>query len=310
MKTNNPHPVTWKTIAVLSVAALFSTAALAQRIDPATGLPEPNPGDINPAGSVVRAGEVAMEVQTLTDNGQYGEALQHLLAFQQQFKLNSPLTLLLPGWIELGRRYPQAWEALVEIRDQYVREFSEGRGYSALFSEISGINNQLAQDEATCALFQSIRQKDKKLAEQCFGTVAPLLIQRGEFDICLSYIGNPNENFDSLRKNHEKMVAALNWTEQQRQQTAKRMAELGFTNRAASAPCIVQNGMTPRTWIDDNFVNGTRQLIEILAGADRNDEAEEIQGRAVAILDDPRLKSAVSDAEEKIQKKALSTGNK
>jgi hypothetical protein len=60
---------------------------------------------------------------------------------------------------------------------------------------------------------------------------------------------------------------------------------------------------------EDRFVGQTRQLIEILVGTGHKAEAENICDQAVAVLDDPRLKSAVSDVEEQIQKRSLRTGN-
>jgi ElaB/YqjD/DUF883 family membrane-anchored ribosome-binding protein len=56
--------------------------------------------------------------------------------------------------------------------------------------------------------------------------------------------------------------------------------------------------------ITNDFVNGTRYIIEILAGTGNKSEAEKIRDQAVAVLDDPRLKSAIGDAEEKIQKRS------
>jgi hypothetical protein len=53
---------------------------------------------------------------------------------------------------------------------------------------------------------------------------------------------------------------------------------------------------------DKRFVGHVRQLIEILVGAGRKADAESIRDQAVALLDDARLKSAVSDAEKKTGK--------
>ena len=53
---------------------------------------------------------------------------------------------------------------------------------------------------------------------------------------------------------------------------------------------------------DTRFVGHVSQLIEILVGAGHKADAESIRDQAVALLDDARLKSAVSDAEKKIGK--------
>jgi hypothetical protein len=53
---------------------------------------------------------------------------------------------------------------------------------------------------------------------------------------------------------------------------------------------------------DKRFVGRVSQLIEILVGAGHKADAETIRTQALALLDDPRLQSAVSDAEKKIGK--------
>jgi hypothetical protein len=56
---------------------------------------------------------------------------------------------------------------------------------------------------------------------------------------------------------------------------------------------------------EDRFVGQTCQLIEILVGTGHQADAEKICDQAVAILDDPRLRSAISDAVEKIKKQTI-----
>ena len=64
-----------------------------------------------------------------------------------------------------------------------------------------------------------------------------------------------------------------------------------------------------KKFAEDGFVGQTCQLIEILIGTGRNADAETIRDQAVAVLDDPRLKSAVSDAEKRVQTRSPRTGN-
>ena len=51
----------------------------------------------------------------------------------------------------------------------------------------------------------------------------------------------------------------------------------------------------------NNFVGEVRRLVEILVGTGHKNDAEKIQAQAVSVLDDTRLKSAVSDAEERLE---------
>lgn len=330
-------------IAAVSTAAWFSVLIQAQGIDPATGLPAAStplaganpdtglptfpaasiktdpktglpmgltPDDIGqhnfPPDAIAESFKLMPRVTELIEDFKYEDALQLLMNNHQHYKLNDPLAgTLLPDWIELSRRFPKAKAALIEIRDQYQNEFYAGRGYQFLFGELSAINSKLRQDDATYALFQFIRQKDKKLAEQCFGNIEPLLIRRGEFDLCMSYVGNPKEKFYSIQKVHERALDNIRrqteWQRKSDQLRAKTNQRLGLTNNIEAQAAVTDDlAVMQKKSAEDDFVNSTRQLIHILVGAGRTAEAEEIQKQAMAVLEDAGLRSAVSDAERTI----------
>jgi hypothetical protein len=67
--------------------------------------------------------------------------------------------------------------------------------------------------------------------------------------------------------------------------------------------------MEPPKAADTIFVNKTRQLIEILVANGHQADAEQIRDQALALLDDTWLKSAVSDAKEKIKKTSAPASN-
>ena len=54
---------------------------------------------------------------------------------------------------------------------------------------------------------------------------------------------------------------------------------------------------------DKRFVDQTCQLVEILVGAGHKTDAESVREQAVALLDEPRLKSSIADAEQRIASK-------
>jgi len=234
--------------------------------------------------------------------GDYEESLQRYLwyfihsrddAGQQGVRLSFALS----DWIELGRHYPKAKEALVQIRDDDVREFSAGRGYGELFQEISRINQSLNDGPATLDLFKNLEQYDPPLATQCYYFVQDQLVQQGDYAKCLHYIGDPQARFDMIRDSWQRMKKWEDGLATQRQQQAARFQALAKTNSIfANMPVTA-----PPKFADKNFVNQTCELIEILVGADRQADAEKICSEATALLDDPRLKSAVADAREKIK---------
>jgi hypothetical protein len=283
------------------------TANAPHIIDPATGLPVSKPGDFSPEPTADDiATTTAKEVHGLIASGQYEDALQHCLSFQRQLKGDQTLKPLLSDWAELNRRLPKAREALIEIRDRKVSEFSQGRGYSVLFSEVSAINSALNQDDVTYALFKSFREKDPQLAKQCYPGAESLLMAKGDYQWCYDHMGDAQERFDSSRQFFEAQLDSQKHMAETRQRIAEMNRQRGMTN-SWSPPDFSARSMKSA---ENNFVGQTRPLIEILVATGHKADAEKIRDEAVAILDDPRLKSAVSDAEEKIQKRSLSTVNK
>jgi serine/threonine protein kinase len=256
------------------------------------------------------------EAKDLMSKGDYEEALQHYLWYFNHSRNDAGqkgvrLSFALSDWIELGRRYPKARQALIEIRDGDARELSKGRGYLELFTEVSSINTLLGDEEATYALFKSIGEQDKKLAQQCYDDVVePMLVQRGEYELCMSYISDPQKKFESIRQWWERMKKAGKPAQDVWRQRVERMGEMAKTPNSIFPNGQVLYPPDLREFADAAFVGQTLNLIEILVGTGHREEAEKIRDQAVAILDDPRLKSAISDAEEKIRNKLVQTEKK
>ena len=281
-----------------------SDAASAPRLDPATGQPAAKPDELTPETALNAPYSADVEVHQLIFKGQYDEALQRCLAFHDQYKTSGSLIPLLSDWIELGRRFPKAKAALIEIRDRDAREFSEGRGYFDLFSEVNSINGYLHQDDETYALFKSFRDKDPDLAQQCYLFVEGLLVAKGEYQWCYDHMGDPQGRFDSIHQSltmqldNQKRMAAMN--EAGKQRIAVMNRQHGFTNMPPFSPPDTSAMM--RRNAENNFAGETRRLIEILVATGHKADAEKIRNQAVTILDDPRLQSAVSDADQKLKK--------
>jgi type II secretory pathway pseudopilin PulG len=113
------------------------------------------------------------EAKDLMSKGQYEESLQrhiwhfnHASEFGDSYQSIVRLTSGVPDWEELGRRYPKAKQALIEIRDNKTRELAEGRGYTEMLQDVQAINHELQNDDATYALFKAIEEKDPKLARR------------------------------------------------------------------------------------------------------------------------------------------------
>ena len=288
-----------------------SGTAKVWHVDPATGLQMSQTGELAPdpsgglaaANAAVKIQSAIIEVRQRIAQGQYDEALQRCQSLHDQSKTPGALMPLLSDWVELGRRFPKARGALIQIRDNDVREFSEGRGFSDLFVEINAINGALHQDDATYALFKTIRAKDPELAQQCYFHVESLLVAKGEHQWCYDHMGDSQGRFGLIHQALTMQLDSQKRMAENQQRTRQMMADLnrknGWTNRPAYTPPDPSSMMKKSA--EDYFVGQSRQLIEILVATGHQADAEKIRDQAVVVLDDARLKSAVTDAEEKMR---------
>jgi hypothetical protein len=248
------------------------------------------------------------EAKDFMSKGAYEKALQRHIWYHNHALEIDPahsavrLSFALSDWMELARRYPKAKQALIEIRDNKTREIAEGRGYSEMVQEVQAINHELQDDDATYALFKTMREKDPKLAGQSYFYLEGLLVSKGEYQWCLSHMGEPQGRFNLIRqafdtdRDHQKRMAEM------RQRTAQQMDGMnqkrGWTN-SWSPP---DTSAMMKESAEGRFVGQTCRLIEILVATDHKADAESIREQAIAVLDDPRLKSSVDDAAQKLGK--------
>jgi hypothetical protein len=262
--------------------------------------PKLEPGTKPPLQAILSAAE------DYTAEKHYEESLQHHLWYHNHALEYEPaqrgvrLSYALSDWAALGRKYPKAREALLEIRDRDLHEFAAGRGSVALFKDIAAINKQWGHDSTTCRLFKYLKDQQPELATRCYPVAEDALVKKGEYALCLAYIGDGQARFKVHCENWERLAQHDLHMRQVMQQGQKRLdeylAQKGQT-RPAGIPSII-----PPPVADNLLVGDTRQLIEILVGAGHKADAENIRTQALALLDDPRLQSAVGDAEKKIGK--------
>ncbi|MFO1487449.1 MAG: protein kinase [Verrucomicrobiota bacterium] len=252
---------------------------------------------------------ILQEATALREAGRYEEALQRHLWYHEhalevdRAQLGVRLSFALSDWMELARRYPRAWQALVEVRDLKTNQLLSGRGYSELFQDVAAINGELQQDDSSVQLFKTLETSNPKLADQCYFYIQDELVKRGEYATCVRHLGDAQQRFENIQRtrsvtrNFEDRNAAT------RKEMTERYRSMAKTNSAfqSLADHYEQSASAP-PHADRRFVDQTRQLIEILVGTSRRAEAEEIRDRAIAVVDDSRLKSAVDDAEAAVRK--------
>lgn len=238
--------------------------------------------------------KMRQEATDAMNQGRFEESLQRHLWYHIHALEYDPaqsgvrLSFWLADWMELGRRYPKAKQALLDIRDENTRKLAEGRGHSQLFSDVASINGYLQDEEASYALFKTIQQKDPALATQCYFYVESLLVKKGEYELCMQYMGDPQRRFESNR-------SAWEIEKRMHQRQANLPVPTNMPSGIFRRPDMMREA-------DKRFVRNMNQLIEILVGAGHKDEAEKIRDQALALVDDPALKSSVEDAAKKIRK--------
>jgi hypothetical protein len=238
-------------------------------------------------------------------NGEYEESLKrriwyhnHAPEFGDTYDNVVRVVSALTEWVELGRHYPKAMQALIEIRDYDTKKLSGGGGTSDLFQEIAGINQALDKTEDTYLLYKGILTTNKKFASQCFWLAQDLLVDHGDYALCFEFMGDPQYRFEMIRNSFQmeldsqKRMADLNRINQEHM---KRLNQTYFSP--------LDTSLTLRQSATNRFIGSVRQLVEILVGSGHKSDAEKIRDAAAAIFNDARLQSAVADAEQVIQKR-------
>ena len=231
---------------------------------------EPNPG------------KVLSEAGALAKQGKYEEALQkHIWYHENALRLDPAqygvrLSFALADWKELADKYPKAKQALIDIRDRDTKSLREGRGKLQQFHDVASINERLKEDRATAELFKTLHEKQPNLVKECYPIAEATLVAQREYSLCLSYIPDPFAKFDEARRYREETIKD-------------------------------RPNFAPAQWhAEKEFVRRTSRLVEILAGAGRRKDAEEIRRRALAVRDDDNIRqwldAAMKSAEKPRQK--------
>jgi hypothetical protein len=265
------------------------------KIDPATGLPDKT-----------AALEQSLDrAKNEMAQGEYDDALTNLLWYFNQgqydeFQKVNRLSSGLAAWVELGRRYPKAKQALVQKRDDDTREFQNGRGDFDLFMELNAINQHLQDDDATVAVFKSIGNHDPELAGQCYGIISSVLVQKGDYQTCLKYMGDHESCFQGACRRYQMEMESNASSAKFREQQMQRQQEFRRKNPNIPVFTLPDNSKMSDAITKNLFVNDVRQLIEVLVATGDKADAVKIQHEAIGVLDDPRLEMAVADADEKV----------
>ena len=213
------------------------------------------------------------EIRGLTKAGQFQQALEKHLWFHEESK-SSPgmagvrLSYAIAAWVELGEKYSPAMEALIQIRDQDREKLLSGNGSFENFHDLSSINREIGDEEATLELFLILDEKYSEQSDSYYIVAEDLLIRHKKYDICAKHIGDPIVKYEKIRHLREMQLSSIK------------------TNPNMSNPHILEH-------TDTSYIDGVLKLIEVLIAINQQENAIEIQTRALSYFPNESIKLAI-----------------
>ena len=273
--------------------------------------------------------KIRNDIQVLIHQGNYDDALQrqtwyfdHALEYGESDAVR--LSFGMMGWQELVRQVPTARQQLIGIRDRDIDEFKAAASYTnwvaetastppgqartrfALYQEIHAINDTLGDNDSQSALTKMLITTDPKLAQTMGYKVAD--------DAYDKFMKKANAGGDVDDGQAAFAAICRQWEELRRGDA--RIAQIDARVNSNTVAYWAQRGSTPPFPLinhpqtaDTIFVDKTRKLIAILVSHGHETDAQKIQDQAAALVDDPWLKSAVSDALAKNQNPPAASAN-
>ena len=225
------------------------------------------------SGGKDEADEALEQAQQFAAQGKFEEALQkHIWYHDHALEINEAhygvrLSFALSDWIDLGKKYPKALDALKDIRDKKTSRLVAGENNRPLFHDIVAINEELGESLATVEAFKKIQAARPDFASSVAELADKALFDAKEYELERKYLGDPVARFDSLKRNLDCGI------------------EYAKTCEAASRS---------RQAFEHNFTHDVVRLIVLLDKTGDRDIARQIQTKALAACDNAAIRAALS----------------
>jgi len=213
------------------------------------------------------------DTQAMIQAGQHKEALERCLWFHEHAVEHDPgmsavrLSFALSYWQNLGKVYPPARVAMIEVRDNVTKQVAAHPEKFALFQEAAALNRTLDENAKTVELFQLLDQTHPDSARLDWIVAKDAVIAAKRYDLAKKYIGTPLEAFNRIKEMYDYNVKLYD-------NPQLKKADLKKYN-------------------DNRLVTESLQLIEVLLALGDPKGAAETQAKALAIHDDVRLRAAI-----------------
>jgi len=159
--------------------------------------------------------------------GRFAEALSEYIWFHEHALAEQPslsgvrLSFALGYWLELAGQYPPARAALQSIRDEKTGRLKQGAEDLELFKDVTAINRELSNDEATYDLFCFINSRNPVFAARCARVATPALVKAYDFKLARSFISDPEQAIEQLASRFNRGIERANHSS-----TPERQADL------------------------------------------------------------------------------------
>jgi tetratricopeptide (TPR) repeat protein len=205
--------------------------------------------------------------------GKFEEALQkHIWYHDHALEINQAhygvrLSYALSYWIDLGKKYPKALDALKTIRDQKTRRVLGGELNRALFHDVASINYVLGESRATVELFKKLDAAWPEFAASVSDMADKALFTAKEYQLERKYWGDPCSRFDRAK-------STLDW---------------GFNYAKTS-----KNPVLSRKSHEIIFSGDVVRLIVVLEQTGDREFARQIQADALAVCNSADIANALA----------------
>ena len=164
----------------------------------------------------MNANERLNAAKTSAREGRFAEALSEYIWFHEHALEEEPslrgvrLSFALGYWMELAGQYPPARAALQSIRDEKTRRLKNGAEDYELFNDVTAINRDLCNEEATYDLFCLINSKNPAFAARCARVATPALVKAYDFKLARSFIPDPKQAIKQLASRFNRGIERAN----------------------------------------------------------------------------------------------------
>ncbi len=184
-------------------------------------------------------------------------------------------SFMLSYWMNLATVYPPAMTAMKDIRDNKTKLILDSAVTFSLVHDAMSLDRALHENSKSIELFEFLIKKYPEMAERCFYLIKKQLFEEKRYDILISYIKNPFDEYTSIH------------TEFVRDTSVFSNSSMPKVNAFAATFAIAGD--------KNSFVVKCVQLINFCNATNNFQTAIDIQQKALAVVDDNRLRDAMQE---------------